>query len=585
VASVAQFNCSDLILSLSKLNFVFYKIRQIDMDLSLNWLQEYFEPDAFKRIIETRNSEGAIFPWGPAVILLQKLALTDARGEGGEFVVNRKLEFGKIMMAATVYAAGEQIREAFNGGMAVHKQKDAVIGYLFREYMLCPGGGIKNQIARYWAMLVKYPEEVRKQYSNQLFKFHQVFEHITGLDPELYLMFAASILMLYYRVDYEGVLERFSIGETYFNAICPELRERARRFLDKFAQSKAEFETAIKDELRVSNAGGYDARFAFETPLYRSEQGIYYPLDLCSFAMQTTTGLYHGVLEHFRKLLKPEQKRDGEQVKELKRELSRFSTCWGRLFERHLRDVLESCLPRDSNSMKRLYVEGEDGFKGADFVIHDGPNLVIIEATKSAVPITKIMGGNYEEIHASLRQILFEEKDGGRGKAVQLAKFIDDFHHKRVSVGNIDPSSIVNYCPVIISEQGFPQVNPIASMIRDEVIKDTSMGEKSGGRLEFWGPDELETMGAAIKKGISWVILDKHRDGEGASPMANYLREKGLLSDNKLMNEYYDQFANKIRTTLFGRDNRGLDLAPPPPPAGFPPALDEETGRGSGRSA
>jgi len=175
-STVSEFNCPDLLQSLSMLNVIFFQICQDVPNSSLDWMHEYLEPDAFERAMDCRNKTGAVFPYGPAIVLLQRIAFEHARDLGGEFVANRPIEFGKMLLAATVHAGGQRFREALASGASERDRRDALVGHLFREYAFSPLGNVWRQIARYWAMLVLYPDVVRKRWPDQFYDSHQFFE-------------------------------------------------------------------------------------------------------------------------------------------------------------------------------------------------------------------------------------------------------------------------------------------------------------------------------------------------------------------------------------------------------------------------
>lgn len=546
-AAVSRFNCSDLLQSLSKLNVIFSRIYRGGEKLPADLLRSFFEPDAFKIILDAKLQNEAIVPYRPGVVFLQKLTLAHARAMGGETVDTAPLEFGRLLMGATQHAEGLRFATARAPEAPEENKNEILASSFFRNLMFNSQEYLGNQVSRYWAMLVLYPEVLKTQFPDEFFDMKRFFEEETRLDPELYLMFAFSVFGHYVRPGPADVLHdprRYPIGETFFGQILPALQAKARLFMDLFSRTRDNFQASISKERPANNAGGYDARFIFETPLYKSESGLFFPLDLDILGQQATSGLYwkaHGLLR-------------GKKGTDY----FRFKTWWGRLFEWHIRCVLESYLPGKSTLTKRLYIEREDGFEGADFVIHDGAGLVVIEVTTSGIPLMKIVDGAGKDIFDSLDRILFETEQGNPGKAVKLANFIDGFQAGRIRIGDIDPKSIKYICPVFITEQGFPQVNPLISIVRNEVAKRTKMGELAQ-RLEFWDAEEIESMEHAIKSGISAAIVSKHKEGMGGFPMKNYLHSKQALTNSMYSANNFGQFADKIHRTLFGTE-------PPPLP-------------------
>ncbi len=536
---VRQFNCSDILQSLAKLNIVFSRVYRGGAKLPVELFKSLFEADAFQRIVDAKTSRDAVIPYRPAIIFLEKLALLHALAEGGETVATKPLDFGKLIIGATEHAEGPHFADARLESAADAEKKEILAGTFFRNLIFNGMEDFSNQVARYWAMLTLYPPGIKEQLPDEFFDLDTFFLTETGMEPELYLMFAFSIFGHYIRPGPADVLTdaaNFPIGATYLKNIRPELHEKAARFMGIFTRDRPTFRDALAMERPIANAGGYDARFIFESPLYKAETGVHFPLDLDLLGDQATKGLYWKAFDLLRI-----SRRD---------QYLRFKTWWGRLFEWHIRSVLESYLPGKSKLDKRLYVEGEDGFNGADFVIHDGDGIVVIEATTSGVPLTKIVDGAGKDIFSSLEKFLFETEHGDKGKVVQLADFIEGFKTGRNRVGDIDPAAIRTICPVIISEQGFPQIHPFVGFIRDDASKRTSLG-KLAERLEFWDCEELELMGAVIKSGASAAILDKHSSGWGSFPMKNYLNWKNAASDSGLMRDLFHSFADKVRDSFF----------------------------------
>ena len=399
-AWIAQFNCDDVLQSLSKLNVIYSRIYRWGDNVPIEIFKLHFEPAAFELIRRAKIERNAIFPYRPAVIYLEKLVLAGARSDGGETVASKPILFGRMLVAASEYAEGARLSAVQYDDAneaAKKKRREILAGTIYRNLLFNSMDFIANLMGRYWAMLILYSEELKPLYPNEFFDLNKFFKDETGLELEIHLMFAFALYGHYVPggptrpLDVLASAFNFPIGDAHFDAIRPEHHESARRFMAVFSRALEECRAAISKEIPSPASGGYDARFIFEAPLYKSGK-IYFPLDLDLVMQQTTSGLYwkaHAILRKTRRA-----------------EYDRFKTWWGRLFEWHIKKVLEGYLPEKGTPNQRLFIEREDGFEGADFVIRDGESLVVIEVTTSGVPVMKITSGT--------------SKDGGVPKAVEI---------------------------------------------------------------------------------------------------------------------------------------------------------------------
>lgn len=544
ISVVKQFNCDDTLQSLAKLNLIYSRVYRGGDQIPVDVYRNLFAPNAFELLRQAIFQKNAVFPYRPAVIFLQKLVLTHGLKVGGQTANGDPILFGRMLVAASEYAEGAKLSAVQyddSDEAAKQKRREILAGTFYRQFIFNNSDFIMNLMGRYWGMLVLYPNDVQPLYPDEFFDLKKFFKEETGLDLEIYLMFAFALFGHYAPRELtqsHDVLQNpalFPIGDAYFQIIREEHHESARRFLSLFSRTREEFRAGIAAEIPSPDAGGYDARFIFESPLYKAGP-MYFPLDLDIVMQQATSGLYwkaHSVL----------------RTPSRKPEYDKFKTWWGRLFEWHIKKILESYLP-EKGPAQRLFVEGTDGFEGADFVIRDGESLVIIEATTSPVPVMKITSGDGKAILKSLNLILIKTEHGDAGKAAQLANFIEGFKAGRIRIGNIDPKTIKYFFPVVLTEQGIPQFQPFIGDIRSEVFNKTSLGMASGW-IEFWDPGEIEQLGDVIKRGLAMYIASKYLNGMGNASMANYIHATGAKMPSSAIGQNFDHFQKKVKATFF----------------------------------
>lgn len=249
------------------------------------------------------------------------------------------------------------------------------------------------------------------------------------------------------------------------------------------------------------------------------------------FIDKMTSGLYHMLLNSFEK----EKERD---------QCLRF---FGVLYEQCLSDIMNEKF--NEGSVRRFYqavkyAKGQN--ETCDGIVDYGNKLLLTEFKATLLSLEFLVHGTKDEFLRKITDIVF---DG----VTQIARTIDDFIKKNVSIGNIDSAQICRFYPVIVTLQHIPIEPLLSRFIAKELERRDVLCKSNIEPIEIFDTYSLEAILTITDKGMTCldIIEQKHSEIKWAeNSISDFLNEK-YPNDKKISARTLNRFA-KIKNELKG---------------------------------
>ena len=128
----------------------------------------------------------------------------------------------------------------------------------------------------------------------------------------------------------------------------------------------------------------------------------------------------------------------------------------GGLFESYAMGVLAAAISKVSGP-KDVFVDGQNGYNGADLILLQNNTATIIEITSSGVPINKQLSGDWSRIEKSIDWILFKTQDGSKGKMQQIIDAVNKLKSGKLAGGGKAGDEIKDIFQLSYLKKGFPR--------------------------------------------------------------------------------------------------------------------------------
>lgn len=519
ISWLTKFNGEDALQFLAKVNFIYNDLRTKGRTFDIAQLEHFFAPEVFKRLCAIASSRDSQAISKSNILYLQQLILLHSNRETGTLVRDNQIEFGKLLLAASEYCEGPSIFRELD---SMEEKVRSFAGFSFRNLPFNRNEWIGGLFSRYWY----FAKNLKWDLGQGIIK-SAMFD----------LAVKFGILAHYVKDNPGAVLrdpEKFLIGDDYFQHLHESIREQAKEVLNSASLDWNGHNAAMrKSEIGLC---GYNTRPFFEKPLYKFPSMSHFALDSHILAKHACT--------HFKfKLIEASRKAGGRAA------VAITMGEWGRIFESYSMKVISSALAKVPGP-KTVFIDGENGYRGADMILLQNNTATIIEITSSGVPINKQLSGDWTQIEKSIDWILFKTQDGSKGKMQQIIDAVVKLKGGGFVVDGVPVKDIRGIFPVIVFEEGISQVRPIISIIREKAVK-AGLDSEVASRLELWDSEELESSEAAFAYGIAAAVAKKHASEYRDLPWRNFLKREGMSSKSSFVDASFDVATADLSRLLF----------------------------------
>lgn len=325
-------------------------------------------------------------------------------------------------------------------------------------------------------------------------------------------------------------LSRFPLDEWMRQAGCVDFGDwtaklTEKRFIDQFVETLSVDIAEAKQRLaeRVDAYGLVDLRPFMDRPLLRI-QAVRFVAPYQGFLRNRLgTGLFFAIFDKYR------SRGDDSHF--------RFSEIFGHFLEEYLLELISTAAKDRSDARvfgEVRYKTSAGESKSSDIVFVAGHTAVFMDVTRSRLRLDQtICDSDPQSLADDIKKIFVD-------KAHEIDRSIADFRRGAFRLGDIDPSTIQKFIPVIITEQDFPQLIALPAKIRSAI--------QSAGHLAQW--EDVQILAA---EDVELLYLS----GDGQLQLEGILARKAAIpeySQRDLASYLYDNEPEMLRPT----DDRSL---------------------------
>ncbi len=406
-----------------------------------------------------------------------------------------------------------------------------------------------DELARYWALLMRAPEAVEHRYPKEHYSLSQRYEELLGF-PVVFRMSVVFAVHRYYHRPVEEIIgdpRRFLLGEQYFAAITPENHARVLMAMKSLSLTWNEHVGRMKElgEWRTENKMQFFT--LYDKPFVETDGGGFFPVDLQFLWQQGTEGTYWQLFN----ALKAAGYAD---------EIARLRSYFGRCVEWYVSEILRS---NTTEGAKTVWLdwdgdfEADEGSSIPDAVVYENEVLYFIEVTTSSVIPTEAVSGVPDVLRAGLERIWFEGSGKRPGKLIQLQKSLDAYSNGSLRLRDFENRPVRRVLPIVVSFRPLPQF-PIISNWYGEIMRDRGLPASFCETITFMDIREVEAMAPLKSLGIEWGIIERKLDSPaGTRSLSNFviynLGVNQIPRHEKVENWMHESFS-AIERSLFGRE-------------------------------
>jgi hypothetical protein len=298
-----------------------------------------------------------------------------------------------------------------------------------------------------------------------------------------------------------------------------------KRFIDQFVESLSVDIAEVKSRLaeRTDAYGLADLRPFIDRPLLRVRAMRFVAPYQGFLRNRLGTGLYFAIFDKYR------SRCDDSHL--------RFSEFFGHFLEEYLLGLVSTAAKNrpDTRTFGEVRYRTSAGeLKSSDIVFIAGGTAVFMDVTRSRLKLDQtVCELDPQSLVDDIKKIFVK-------KAHEIDRSIADFRRRAFRLGDVDPSTITKFIPVIITEQDLPQLIALPVKIRSAI--------QAAGHLTHW--EDVQILSAEDVELL-------HLSGDGNLQLEGILARKAAMpnyTQRDLASYLYDNEPEMLRPT----DDRSL---------------------------
>ena len=534
---ILQYDPRDLLQTLSKINYIAFKKKKEKED-NLWFLRLFDIEDYYKKkiILWIESDTRSIVVHRQALLFLMNVVI-----ENHDIAKGKKKCFGNTKNLLEIILKTNHFLNFREHAVSDNRKDTLATLYSNARMMFSSNAG--DNIARYWGIVNTYKKA--HKYEKQTTDFISEFQNKFRMQLIQFLGTGVGIWQ-HYNKEIDELLEKpenFILGKGYFNKLSFD----ANSIYEYLSKDLTGHSKELKKELKRCSKSTRPFNFIsiYDSPLFKTKDDTYYPLDLTFLTQNITEGLYW----HLRKKYDSKTTIGSNSITVL-------NSSFGYLAEYYVLELIEDSKKYNINKDIITKFEFYSEIEGCDFLIKENNTVLAIEFTTQTITMADSISSNYDTISKSLKKLWIDgirKKQKGKGKLVQLEKFYNQIRNeKEADIYNIKINQETEIIPIFLSLHPIP-THPFLLPWYQEIMQENGLASNFVSNCMILSLEDFEHLLAALdnKYSITQLIKRYQASGLNGHSITNWTRIEGYNTKNPYMNVLFNKAFNEIENSMF----------------------------------
>jgi len=409
-----------------------------------------------------------------------------------------------------------------------------VLGHLWQlNFLWAPyNNNLKQEFARTFYLFYK------KDDKNE---FSQCFESITGNKIEDYIAAFFAIYAYTGSDDLNTIINNTTFDLSGLFKNCKGINLGIIKQITHYlSDTKGKLKQNLKRKYKYLGNEKINFETLYEKPICEIENGKHVCLSL-EFLLHN---LNRGLVDFEKRIMRDIIRNNPQELESLKKIEDRIAKYTGTIYENYIYELLKN-IYTDEGYSKRLYRGKSKSIEIGDAVIDYGDKLIIIEVKSMALQKKCKLTQNLVEIKKGVKSFFTDKGFKQIDSTIKKLKLGD------IAIGNIEPSKIKKFYPVVVScIDDLPNRGFFIDFYNSILKKKKLLQTPDIGPITILSLKEFENLMNVLYAGNDFVkiIEDKNTIKNYHLPFMNYLTQYSYKDEiiHEVLNPVYTEFTDFV---------------------------------------